>query len=177
MSLCVDVSFQAPDEDESQTAKLWPTQENWQRHAEIAIAAALAESAYGPYPVDLPVLVEVFFTNDAAMARLNGEHRGMFKPTNVLSFQASDPASLKNPVGALLLGSIVLAHGICAEEAKAQKKSFAAHITHLIVHGTLHLLGYDHENDDDAVIMETLERRAMAALNLPDPYVADHGHS
>jgi probable rRNA maturation factor len=109
------------------------------------------------------------FTDDDAIAAINAEWRGQGKPTNVLSFPA--PADLPVPQGeARPLGDIVLAHGVIAREAIEQGKTLRDHTVHLIVHGTLHLLGFDHETDDDAQEMEALETSILKGLGISDPY-------
>jgi probable rRNA maturation factor len=108
-------------------------------------------------------VVAVLLTDDAAVADLNARFRGKDQPTNVLSFPA--PA---NPEG--LLGDIALAYETCAREAVEQGKTLAAHLQHLVAHGVLHLVGYEHDVDADAEIMEALERRILAALGVADPY-------
>jgi probable rRNA maturation factor len=114
------------------------------------------------------VSLSVLFTGDKAMQALNLQWCGKDKPTNVLSFPAP-PASL--PTGEpRLLGDIVLAHGVVAAEAQAQNKSIHHHIAHLLVHGCLHLLGYDHENDRDAKAMETREIAILKRLGIDNPY-------
>ncbi len=102
------------------------------------------------------------------ISRLNAEWRGKDKPTNVLSF----PAFAVRPGDALppMLGDIVLARETLAREAEAEKKPFDHHLAHLVVHGLLHLLGYDHETAAEADEMEGAERRALARLEIPDPY-------
>jgi probable rRNA maturation factor len=107
--------------------------------------------------------VAVLLTDDAAVKTLNADFRGKDAPTNVLSFPA--PAT-----AAPHLGDIVLAFGVCAQEAEAQAKPLAHHLMHLTAHGVLHLLGYDHESDADAEAMEALEREILANLGVPDPY-------
>lgn len=107
----------------------------------------------------------LLLTDDPAVRRLNREFRGKDKPTNVLSFPA--PA---NPEG--LLGDIALAYGVTAREAAAGRKSLADHAAHLVVHGVLHLLGYDHETEAEAAIMEPLETAILAGLGIADPYAA-----
>ena len=109
--------------------------------------------------------VSVFLADDGALQLLNRDWRGKDCPTNVLSFPAA-----KNEAG--LLGDIALAAETVAREAAEQGKSFEAHATHLIVHGFLHLLGYDHEVEEEAAAMEERERAILAALGLPDPYRA-----
>ncbi len=104
--------------------------------------------------------------------RLNGHYRRKPKPTNVLSF----PAEL--PMGALRgeakpLGDLVICARVVAREAREQGKSLAAHWAHMVVHGTLHLLGYDHEADDEAERMESREKRVLKALGFPNPYRSD----
>ena len=103
-------------------------------------------------------------TSDDEVRHLNAQYRGKDKPTNVLSFPMVQPdlldtVSQNSDDGELLLGDIVLAHGVCAAEAAERGIAVETHATHLIVHGTLHLLGYDHEDDDEAEGMEAIERR------------------
>ncbi len=107
--------------------------------------------------------VSVLFTDDEQVRQLNRDHRGKDAPTNVLSFETGDP---------VLLGDIVLAFETVEREAAEQNKTFTNHTTHLIVHGTLHLLGHDHENDTEADEMEDKERRILSGLGVSDPYLA-----
>jgi probable rRNA maturation factor len=101
---------------------------------------------------------------------LNAAWRGKDKPTNVLSFPMVEPDRLGRP-GETMLGDIVLAHGICAAEAAEKGVAIETHASHLVVHGALHLLGYDHETTDaDADAMEETERRALASIGIADPY-------
>jgi probable rRNA maturation factor len=109
--------------------------------------------------------LSVNFTDDAAIRELNAQWRGIDKPTNVLSFETPGPLAKR-----LALGDIVIAHETVAREAEEQGKSFTAHLTHLIIHGFLHLIGYDHQSPREADEMEALERRIAAALGLSDPY-------
>ncbi|MFP5448166.1 MAG: rRNA maturation RNase YbeY [Caulobacterales bacterium 32-67-6] len=113
-------------------------------------------------------LVAVLLTDDEAVAELNAEYRRKAGPTNVLSFPAA-----QNPEG--FLGDLALAYGVCAREAEQQNKSLADHLQHLVAHGVLHLVGYDHMNEDEAAEMEGLERRILAGLGVADPYAAEQG--
>ncbi|WP_226662896.1 rRNA maturation RNase YbeY [Microbulbifer aggregans] len=97
---------------------------------------------------------------------LNLQYRGKDKPTNVLSF----PADIPEELGLPLLGDLVICAQVVASEAEQQHKALAAHWAHMVVHGTLHLLGYDHIEDDEAEIMENLETRIMARMGFSDPY-------
>jgi probable rRNA maturation factor len=120
--------------------------------------------------------VAVRFTSDAEVQVLNRQYRDKDKPTNVLSFPMIQPDLMEavtenSDDGEVLLGDIVLAHGICAAEAVERQVSIEDHATHLIVHGVLHLLGYDHMDDAEAEAMEEMERAALASLGLHDPYL------
>jgi probable rRNA maturation factor len=143
----------------------WSALSGLERHAHAAVEAALAGSGSGNADCDVAVL----FTDDDAIAAINAEWRGQDKPTNVLSFPT--PADLPIPQGeARPLGDIVLAHGVIAREAIEQGKTLRDHTVHLIVHGTLHLLGFDHETDDEALEMEALETSILKGLGISDPY-------
>ncbi|CAN7150478.1 rRNA maturation RNase YbeY [Phenylobacterium sp. LjRoot219] len=110
--------------------------------------------------------VVLLLTDDAAVQDLNARFRSKDQPTNVLSFPA--PPNLERH-----LGDVALAFGVCAREAAEQSKPLANHLQHLVAHGVLHLLGYDHMSDDEAEAMEGLERVVLAGLGVPDPYQAD----
>jgi probable rRNA maturation factor len=110
--------------------------------------------------------ITVLLTDDEAVRELNQRFRGKDKATNVLSFPA-----IENPEG--FIGDIALAHGVCAREAEEQGKPLSAHLQHLVVHGALHLVGYDHESDAEAEAMEALEREILSGLGVPDPYATD----
>jgi len=97
---------------------------------------------------------------------INGRYRDRDQPTNVLSFPAAESAAPH-------LGDLMLAHGVCAAEARAQGKTLSDHLTHLVVHGVLHLLGRDHEADEEAEAMEAEERSLLASLGVADPYRPD----
>lgn len=124
--------------------------------AQALSAAAAAEGAQGT--------VSLLLGDDAAIAALNSEFRGKAGPTNVLSFPPSAPAEPG------FLGDIALAAETIAREAGEQGKSFEAHAAHMVVHGFLHLLGYDHDDDAQAEEMEARERSILAALGIADPY-------
>lgn len=127
-----------------------------------AVAQRAAMAALGAVQGDVVVLL----TSDAAVRDLNARFRDKDRPTNVLSFPAVESAAPH-------LGDLVLAHGVCAEEARAQGKSLADHLTHLTVHGVLHLLGRDHEDETEAEAMEGEERAILAGLGVADPYSGD----
>jgi len=112
--------------------------------------------------------VTLLLTDDATIRDLNRRFRQQDKPTNVLSFPAPT-----NPER--FLGDIALAYGVCAREAAEQGKPLAHHLQHLVAHGVLHLLGYDHMSDAEASEMEGLERAVLAGLGIPDPYAAGEG--
>ncbi len=130
------------------------------------VSAVLAQAGLR-YPV---IEVGVTLTDDAAVRRLNRDYRHENKATNVLSF-AGDPAFDPAHKGPLLLGDIVLAHGVVGAEAQAQGKTLQAHYCHLLVHGSLHLLGQDHVDDKEAKAMEAQEVAILASLGIADPYL------
>ncbi len=153
---------------------------DWPLLAQRAVAAALAQTPHGAMADAAPLVeVSVRLTGDAEVQTLNRDYRGKDKPTNVLSFpqyDAGDFAMLANTDdGEILLGDIVLALETCTREATERGISIADHAAHLIVHGTLHLVGYDHQDDASGDAMEALETKALATLGLADPY-AGHSH-
>ena len=131
------------------------------------IAAAVAECGVALLP---EAEVCVHLADDAQVRALNARWRGLDKPTNVLSFPAASPSGLAK---AQLLGDVVLAFETVAREAADDGKPLADHYRHLVVHGFLHLLGYDHEREADAERMEAMETRILARLGVADPYRAD----
>lgn len=161
---------------ESDASEDWDSSTDWSRLAGEAAAAAIRASTYAALAeAGLCVEISVKFTDDAEVRGLNASYRNKDKPTNVLSFPMIEPGSLADVAsadrGEVLLGDIVLAHGVCAAEAADKDIAVAAHASHLVVHGTLHLLGYDHETGDSgAEAMEAVERAALAALGIADPY-------
>jgi probable rRNA maturation factor len=165
----LDIALEADPDWDSRTAHGG----GWADLARKAAISAIAESAFpqlgaGPRSVELGVRL----TNDDEVRALNAEWRGKDKATNVLSFPMAEPDELDDASDGpeLMLGDIVLARGVCAAEAADKAISIEAHATHLLVHGTLHLLGYDHGDDDSASDMEAREVRALARLGIADPY-------
>jgi probable rRNA maturation factor len=154
----------------------WDSRASWAELAEKAAKAAVARSRFSKLLDSAPTVeISVRFTGDAEVKALNAAYRGKDKATNVLSFPMVD-AELLEPLaeadsGEVLLGDVVLAHGVCAAEAADKGVAVETHAAHLIVHGTLHLLGYDHETGEaDAEQMEHVEREALAAIGIADPY-------
>ena len=156
----------------------WPDGD-WEALSAKACEAALRATPQAEL-ADTAALVEVSvrLTSDEEVHALNRQYRGKDKPTNVLSFPMVQADLLEivgqnSDDGELLLGDLVLAHGVCAAEAAEKGVPLEAHAAHLIVHGTLHLLGYDHQGSVEAEEMESLERDVMARLGLHDPYHRD----
>jgi len=125
----------------------------------VAVVERAAAAALGVIEGDVVVLL----TDDAAVHELNARFRDRDQSTNVLSFPAAASAAPH-------LGDLVLAHGVCATEAAAQGKSLADHLTHLTIHGVLHLRGRDHVDEAEAEAMEAEERTLLASLGVADPY-------
>ena len=152
----------------------WDSSRPWEQLVRDAAQAAIAESAYPELTAsERPVELSVRLTGDEEVRALNAEWRGKDKATNVLSFPLSETEDLKQAKFAgpeLLLGDIVLARGVCEAEAGDKGVSVEQHAAHLLVHGTLHLLGYDHDDDGEAEDMEAREVRALARLGISDPY-------
>ena len=155
----------------------WDSSNDWASLARSAATAAIAESAF-PQLASSPRTVElsVRLTSDAEVHALNAEWRGKDKPTNVLSFPMAEGDELETaaqPGPELMLGDIILARGVCEAEAADKGLPLENHAAHLMVHGTLHLLGYDHMDDDSATDMEAREVRALARIGIADPYGGD----
>lgn len=136
-------------------------------HRAIEAAASMVDADTGDAEI------AVMLTDDAGIRTLNKNWRGIDKPTNVLSFPALQPE--RAPIGDAprMLGDIAIAYETTRSEADTEHKPFDHHLSHLAVHGFLHLIGYDHENDHDAEVMEDLERDILAQLGIPDPYAHD----
>jgi len=161
-------------------AAIWGgTEEGWAAKAEAAARVAIQQTPHGAmltHPAAYEISVKL--TDDAEVQALNAAYRGKDKPTNVLSFPMLQPGFMEATDmaddGEILVGDIVLAHETCVREAVEKGASVEDHATHLMVHGVLHLLGYDHVEDEaEAREMEEMETRALALLGIADPY-ADH---
>ena len=162
--MMLDVTIEADPE--------WDSSTDWGQLVRAAAASAIAESRF-PNLADNPRAAELFvrLTSDAEVHALNAQWRGKDKPTNVLSFPLAEAAELEAEDGpGLLLGDVVMAAGICRAEAREKSLPLANHASHLVVHGTLHLLGYDHHDEAAAADMESRETRALARLGIADPY-------
>ena len=162
MTAALPARATAPSVDIIIDSRLWATEPAADEIVRRAIVQAADIVTAGD--VELAVML----TDDAAIRALNNQWRGLDKPTNVLSFPA--PAALQgdSPVH---LGDIAIAYETVAREAESEGKPLAHHLSHLAVHGFLHLLGYDHESEPEAEAMEQQERAILARLRIPDPYL------
>ena len=158
-----------------QTEPGWP-EADWEALATACAAAAIERTPYAALATT-PALIEIAvrMTDDDEVRVLNRDYRQKDKPTNVLSFpmiqrDLIDTVTANSDDGEVLLGDIVLAHGVCEREAAERAIPVEHHAQHLIVHGVLHLLGYDHQGDAEAEAMEAIERDALASLGIADPY-------
>lgn len=169
LDMMLDIAIDADPE--------WDSSSHWEALVRGAAEAAIAESAFprissGTRPVELSVRL----TGDEEVRKLNSKWRGKDKPTNILSFPQLSEAELGTADMAgpeLLLGDLVLARGVCVREAEDKAIPLDSHAAHLVIHGTLHLLGYDHMDDESATDMESREIRALERLGIPDPYGDD----
>ena len=148
----------------SRNSEGWP--EHLDARAEQAVREALTQSKA---KITGASELSIVLTDDAEQRNLNRDWRGIDKATNVLSFPQIEPFA---PVSGLL-GDIILGRETLVKEADEQGVSFDDHFTHLVVHGFLHLLGYDHIEDADALVMEGLETQILASLGVADPYAED----
>ncbi|MFN4008813.1 MAG: rRNA maturation RNase YbeY [Pannonibacter sp.] len=142
----------------------WPDEDRLFDLSEAAVAAAFARASLKALPGSELSLV---FVDDARIQALNAEWRGKDKPTNVLSFPGGEAT---NGVFGPLLGDVIFAQETVTREAVDQGVSFEHHFSHLVVHGLLHLFGYDHQMEAEAEVMEDLERQILADLGIADPY-------
>jgi len=147
-------------------ADCWQTEPDAEAtiHRAVNAAAEIADADVGE--AELAVML----TDDAGVRTLNRNWRGIDKPTNVLSFPALQPTAGAPADAPRMLGDIAIAYETTRKEADEEEKPFDHHLSHLAVHGFLHLIGYDHEKDADAEAMEGLEREILAQLGIPDPY-------
>lgn len=155
-------------------AENWPAGD-WDALITPAVHAAMAHSPYADWlSRAVTVEISVRLTDDADVQVLNRDYRGKDKPTNVLSFPMVPPdllATLANTDdGEVLLGDLAIARETVEQEAAKKGIAMTDHLTHLVVHGTLHLLGYDHIDDAEAIQMESLEKQILASLGIADPY-------
>ncbi len=134
------------------------------------IRRAVRATLQAELPAKAKTGLSILLTDDAEMRKLNAGWRAKDKPTNVLSFPADAAINPARPPA--YLGDIALGLATCRREAKEQGKALADHVAHLTVHGVLHLLGYDHMDDDEAAAMEPREVEILAGLNIADPYQA-----
>ncbi len=164
---------------EADTSEEWDSRVEWGGLAQAGVRAAVAQSRHATLGQSAKRLeVSVRFASDEEVRALNAAWRGKDKATNVLSFPMVSAEQLGALGGAgegeALLGDIMLAHGVCAAEAADKAVPVESHATHLIVHGALHLLGYDHEHGaEEAEAMERIERDALLTLGIADPYMSE----
>ncbi|MEH6757748.1 MAG: rRNA maturation RNase YbeY [Parasphingorhabdus sp.] len=164
---------------ELSTEPEWRDIADWQKLGEQAAGAALSVTPYAELAQkNFALEVSIKLSNNDEVRQLNAAYRGKDKSTNVLSFPlvARDLlGSLSNSDdGEVLLGDIIMAHDVCEKEAKEKGIPMVNHASHLLVHGVLHLLGYDHEIETDALIMEALEVKALQDLGIANPYADEH---
>src|SRR5882724_2927496 len=148
-------------------ADCWQTEPDAEAVIQRAIGAAAEIVDADVGEAELAVML----TDDAGIRTLNSNWRGIDKPTNVLSFPALQPTAPSRPGDApRMLGDIAIAYETMRQEADEEQKPFDHHLSHLAVHGFLHLIGYDHETEGEAEVMEALEQEILAQLGSPDPY-------
>lgn len=146
---------------------LWDALPDAEMVVAAAVGAAFAEAKLKALP---DAELSVTLSDDAAVRELNAKWRSKNSATNVLTFPAFDPDEMAD---APMLGDVILAFETVDREAREEGKSLSDHVTHLVVHGVLHLFGYDHLDDEEAEEMEALETRALARLGVADPYALD----
>ncbi len=153
----------------------WANEQDWSDLVARAARAAIGASSHADLlSRNFTAEISVKFSDNAEVRALNKAYRSKDKPTNVLSFPQVQPDLLETLAntddGEALLGDIILAYETCRGEADSKDISFSNHVAHLVVHGSLHLLGYDHENEIEAGIMENCEINALATLGIANPY-------
>ncbi len=168
--MMLDVAIEADGE--------WDSSTGWEALVDRAAKAAIAESAFPQLGASVrPVELSIRLTSDQEVQALNAQWRRKDVATNVLSFPMAEAYELEQADEEgpeLMLGDVILAHGTCRREAEDKAISIEAHAAHLVVHGTLHLLGYDHDDPSQAEDMEAREVRALARLGIADPYGPGH---
>lgn len=161
----LDVQFEAISQPDN-----FPSDALLTKWASDAVSLGLREMPEHPFhqaDQDNPISISLVCTDDATSQRLNNQFRGKDKPTNVLSF----PSELPEGLPIFLAGDIIVCLPIVQQEAAAQSKHFTAHFCHMLTHGCLHLLGFDHIDDEEAEAMEALETQLLLRANFPDPYL------
>jgi probable rRNA maturation factor len=149
----------------------WPAA-NWHALAKDVTGALFAHAEIAPIVTQADEIeIAIRLSSDDEVRQLNARWREKDAPTNVLSFPMDDIAAQTLPGQAVMLGDIILAQGVCSREAAKRGITLADHASHLIVHGVLHLLGFDHIDDTQAERMESIERDVMKGLGLHDPYM------
>ncbi len=156
----------------------WSAETDWNKISENSAIAALSVSQFEQLLSQKPPAeISIKMSDDAEVQQLNEAYRGKNKPTNVLSFPLVKSDLLESLSdchdGEILLGDIILAKTTCQEEAEEKKISLESHVAHLVIHGTLHLLGYDHQDEAEALHMEGLEVKALQTLGIANPYLDD----
>ncbi len=166
------------------TSPIWGDSQDWKDIAQNAVHAAIEYSAYKKFSEDKKTIsISIKLSDNDEINALNKQYRNKDKPTNILSFPLIETQELDtlynhqnstNPnniaIPEILLGDLILAYSICRDEANSKSISLADHFTHLIIHGVLHLIGYDHIIDNDANVMQSIEIKALKKLGLDDPY-------
>jgi probable rRNA maturation factor len=146
------------------TAPCWQAEPGAEALVQRAIEAAARHASASAQGAEVAIVL----TDDSGIRTLNRDWRGIDKPTNVLSFPAATARG--RDTEPRMLGDIAIAYETTQREADDEQKPFGHHLSHLAVHGFLHLVGYDHENDAEAEKMESLERAILESLGVPDPY-------
>ncbi len=162
---CFDMAARLPVIDVIIQAGDWTSQEIATIEVERAIRAAIDTAGLN---FSENAELSIVLSDDENVRMLNNKWRKIDRPTNVLSFPTCEfnPQEVAGP----LLGDIIIAHETTQREAREQGKPYCQHLTHLLIHGFFHLFGYDHRNDDEAEVMEKLERQSLAVLGIDDPY-------
>lgn len=156
---------------------MWDDRDDWLELCDAASRAAILASPHARLiQEEINMEISIKLSDNAEIQSLNAAYRGKDKPTNVLSFPMLEQELLsslsKSGASEILLGDIILARAVCVKEAQDKDIALKDHISHLVVHGTLHLLGYDHQEDSDALIMENFEVQALANIGISNPYTA-----